>query len=131
METTKLSWSVETHSVFILFVIDFEKKYFQKTKHWMHIRQKIFISVHIIGFCAPISFWRLKILSNPISWVPFERAATFNFRKYALMHSDKIFNRKLSAFLKDTAFTCARCRTVLFACYWKELKDWKYVCNSF
>ena len=50
METTKLSWSVELHFVFLLWVIDFEKKLL--TEHYMHIKDKIFISffVHLSPF---------------------------------------------------------------------------------
>ena len=36
METTKLSWSVETHFVFFLWVIDLKKK-LQNTEHCMNI----------------------------------------------------------------------------------------------
>ena len=73
---------------FLLWIIGFEKKEKSLTEHYMHIRQKTFLSFHIIGFCTPISIGRSKTPRTlnrcKFSRIPFHgclllRTMTFNY----------------------------------------------------
>ena len=113
MEKIKHSWSVETYFVFILWFIEFEKNYTQNNEHCMHVRQKLFISFYITGFCAPISFWRLNILRNLNTCIPFHECLLRGrrhliFWKYAsaLMHSDTIVWKNVSILKAHCIYFC-------------------------